>query len=131
MPKSIIREYENPNRTLDLSANFAVFVPGLAANKDSSLEKEAEKAGIYYKDTNIYRLNSIEQFNKYIGLCKISADHTVPETAKPEKNPDADPDSDLIDSYKWIVTAYDAGALDETKEKFYSIVTDTTTQPPT
>ena len=130
MPKSIIREYENSNRTLDLSANFAVFVPGLAAIEDSSLIKEAEKAGIYYRDTNIYRLNNINQFNKYIGLCKISADHTVPETAKPEKV-DASSDSELINNYKWIVYSYELDTWDEAEEKFYSVVEDTTTRPAT
>jgi hypothetical protein len=130
MPKSIIREYDNSNRALELSANFAVFVPGLAEKNDPALVKEAKKAGIYYADTNIYKLNSVSQFNKYIGLCAISKDYIIPETAKPEKV-DASSESELIDNYIYHIDIWEAADFDEKEYKYYTVETDSPTQPAT
>lgn len=69
MPKSIIREFDNSTPGITLSSNFSVFVPGYAGDAETEESREeAKKLGIYFEDSGIYKLNSIAQFEKYIGM---------------------------------------------------------------
>lgn len=130
MPKNITREYDNTGRALELSANFAVFVPGLASVNDPKLALEAKKLGIYYADTNIYKLSAVKQFEKYIGDVDLDEEVILPETATPEKvNPSSETETEA--DYIFHIDAWEAASFDETKYNYYEVESETTTQPST
>ena len=81
MPKSIIREFDNSTTGTVLSTNFAVLVPGYIGNLETpELIDEAKKSGIYYEDSGIYRLNSVTQFDHFIGkFADIDREAKAPE----------------------------------------------------
>lgn len=137
MPKSINREYDKSKSVLTLSANFAVFVPGFA-NKSikegdktytrEELAEEAKKEGIYFNDTNIYKLNSLEAFLHYIGKKNTNEEIVEAKEAKLVKIDDSLPDTDP-NAYLCKLTRSEIVLYDTTKYNYYEINKLGETQP--
>ncbi len=137
MPKSITREYDKSKSVLNLSANFAVFVPGFANDSikeggktytREELIQEAKKEGIYFKDTNIYKLDSLAAFLHYIGKKNTNEEILEAKEAKLVKIngdlPDTDPDAYLCTLTRSEIVLYDTDEYN-----YYEIITIGTTEP--
>ena len=137
MPKSITREYDKSKSVLNLSANFAVFVPGFAQDSieeggktytREELIKEAQKDGIYFKDTGIYRLDSLAAFLHYIGKKNTNEEIVEAKEAKLVKIngelPDTDPDAYLCTLTRSEIVLYDTDEYN-----YYEITPLGTTEP--
>lgn len=123
MPKSINREYDKSKSVLTLSANFAVFVPGFAngsIEEREELAEEAKKEGIYFKGTNIYKLNSLEAFLHYIGKKNTNDEIIEAREAKLVKINKDLPDTDKK-AYICHLTRSEIVLYDTTKYNYYEM----------
>lgn len=137
MPKSITREYDKSKSVLTLSANFAVFVPGFANDSieeggktytREELIKEAQRDGIYFKDTGIYRLDSLAAFLHYIGKKNTNEEVVEAKEAKLVKIHGELEDTDT-DAYLCTLTRSEIVLYDTDEYNYYEISTIGTTEP--
>ena len=130
MPKSITREYEKSRSVINLSANFAVFVPGFANDTieeggktytRAELIEEATNEGIYFKDTNIYKLSSLKAFLHYIGKKGTNEEVLEAKEAKPVKIKSELPDTDET-AYLCSLNREEIVLYDTDRYNYYEII---------